>query len=326
MKILYLCSDPGVPVLGGKGSSLHVRGLATVLARTGHELAVVAASLTRAPWERAAPFDVPVVHVPPSETANAVAHGLAAFAEGLERSTAVGGEARRILYDDELRSALARLCKRRPPDAIYERAAVFGTAGARIATELGVPLLVELNAPLAAEQSAYRGGGLGALAAVAERFTLSRAAAVLAVSEPLRAHAVAAGAEPARVHVVPNGVNPELFKPGPRDASVRARLGLGTGPLLGFVGGLRAWHGVDALPALAERLAQRHPQLQLVIAGDGPERVRLEKDAARRGLDGRLVALGALPQEEVPTLLRELDVALAPYRELDHVFYFSCSS
>ena len=42
-----------------------------------------------------------------------------------------------------------------------------------------------------------------------------------------------------------------------------------------------------------------------------------------RGLGGSAVFTGALAQEEVASLVRHFDVALAPYQELEHAFYFS---
>src|SRR5438876_722344 len=160
------------------------------------------------------------------------------------------GELRRILYNQELGTQLKRRFESAPPDVIYERASLYGTAGVALARELKVPLFVELNAPLPVEQSAYRATGLGELAAQAERWALLHADAVLTVSAPLRDHVLSLGVEPGRVQVVPNGVDAALFHPAPPEPSIRARWGLGNGPVLGFVGGLRRWHGVEALPAL----------------------------------------------------------------------------
>src|SRR2546426_7271566 len=210
-----------------------------------------------------------------------------------------------------------------PPHFIYERASLYGTAGIVLSRGLDAPLLLELNAPLAVEQASYRGTGLGELAAQAERWTLSRADAVLTVSAPLRDHALAFGAEAARVHVFPNGVDPTLFQPGPPEASVRARFGLDAGPVLGFVGGLRPWHGVEVLPELAERLAKRHRKLRLVVVGDGQLRPLLEQSFGKRKLLERVVFTGTLAHEEVAAVIRQFDVALAPYPQLDHAFYFS---
>ena len=323
MRILYLCSDPGIPVLGSKGASLHVRALTSALAALGHEVALAAPALTRSPWERSAEFEIPIEHLPPSETVDEAARGLKGFLETVGAPSSLPGEARRILYNEELRVVLKRRLERARPDVILERASLYGTAGVAIAAELGVPLVLELNAPLAAEHAAYRSTELGSLAASAERYVLSRADVVLAVSTALAEHAVLAGAERTRVHVLPNGVDPELFRPGPSDHAFRARWNLDGGPVLGFVGGLRPWHGLEALPPLLEALMAGHPGLRLVVAGDGPQRGELGAEFERRGLSAHVVFTGALPHADVPQLLRELDVALAPYPAHEHAFYFS---
>ncbi|MDH4345449.1 MAG: glycosyltransferase family 4 protein [Thermoleophilia bacterium] len=323
MKILYLSADLGIPILGGKGSSVHMRSLATALARRGGDVAIATPTLVRSPWERPVAFDVPVTHLPPSACVEEAARGIKTFREAVGIDTAIGGELRRILYNEELRVTLKRVLERHPPAVLLERASLFGTAGSLAAEELGVPHLVELNAPLAVEQGAYRRGTLGDLAAEAEKLTLSRADAVLAVSKALAEHVLAAGAPPERVHVLPNGVDRSLFHPGPRDATLRRRLGLAAGPLVGFVGGLRPWHGIEAIPELVALIGDRHPTVQLVVAGDGPLASWLQDEIAARGLGERTRLLGMIPHEDVAALLRELDVAIAPYAHRAHDFYFS---
>jgi glycosyltransferase involved in cell wall biosynthesis len=186
------------------------------------------------------------------------------------------GGLRRILYNQDMVMPLMRRFEHDPPDFIYERASLYATAGVSLARELHVPLLVELNAPLALEQSVYRATGLGELAIRTERYTLLEADAVLTVSTALREHAMSLGVASERVHVVPNGVDALLFQPCLPDAAVRQRWGLDGGPVLGYVGGLRRWHGVEALPPLLEQLGQRYRDLRLVIVGNGPLRGELE--------------------------------------------------
>ncbi|MEZ5101798.1 MAG: glycosyltransferase [Thermoleophilia bacterium] len=323
MRILSLVADIGIPILGGKGAAVHARSLATALARAGHEVALAAPSLVREPWERPAPLGPPVLHLPPAAHVEQAARGVKSFRETIGAATAIGGELRRVLYNEQLVDDLHRVLERRPPDVLLERASLFGTAGSLVAERLGVPHVVELNAPLAAEQEAYRGGSLGELAAAAERWTLGRADVVLTVSSLLARHAIRCGAAPERVHVLPNGVDPAAFHPGPRDATLRRRLGLGAGPLVGFVGGLRPWHGIEALPGLLARLATVHPSVRLVVVGDGPLAGQLAGELAARGLTGCASLLGALPHEDVAAVVRELDVALAPYPRPEHEFYFS---
>jgi len=236
----------------------------------------------------------------------------------------LAGDLRRILYNQELVAKVVRRFGDARPDVVYERASVFSTAGIQIAAALDVPLLVELNAPLAVEQETYRGSQLVELASAAERETLTRAGAVLAVSDALREYAVERGAAAERVHVVPNGVDASLFRPGPRDRDVGERFGLNGGPVVGFVGGLRPWHGVESLPELLERLVARHPDVRLVVVGDGQLREELERETAARGVAAHATFTGALPHEDVAALIRHFDAALAPYREPNgHAFYFS---
>src|SRR5881394_831227 len=54
MKILYLCPDLGVPVLGRKGASIHVRELVAAFIRAGHHVVLAAQVLNKSPWEKPA--------------------------------------------------------------------------------------------------------------------------------------------------------------------------------------------------------------------------------------------------------------------------------
>jgi glycosyltransferase involved in cell wall biosynthesis len=323
MKILYLCSDSGIPVLGRKGASIHVRSLVGALSRAGHQVVLAAQVLNKTPWETPATISGTLIHIRAGSSSAATLQALKEFNQTLGVDNALPGEVRRILGNKELGDELRRRLDHDPPDFIYERASLCGIAGVRLSREFNVPLLLELNAPLAGEQSAYRGSELAQLAATAERWALAQADAVLVVSKALREHVCGLGNVPARVHTIPNAVDTTTFRPGPPEPAVRDRWGVRKGPVLGFVGGLRAWHGVEVLPELLERMAGRHPDVQLIVAGDGPFRRDLEAAFVARGIASRVLFTGAVPHEEVPALIRLFDLALAPYPALDHAFYFS---
>lgn len=323
MKILYICSDSGIPVLGRKGASVHVRSLVAAFTRGGHSVVVATPLLTKSPWEMPASVEGQLLHVPADETVIAAVDTVRAYNESLGTTNTVPSELRRILYNQQLEPKLLRRFKDAPPDFVYERAALYSTAGVAVSRAAGVPFVVELNAPLTVEQSTYRGSHLPELAAQAERRTLLSADLVLPVSAPLRDYVVDMGVSPERAVVMPNGVDAELFTPARRSEETRTRYGIGEGPVLGFVGGLRPWHGVRAFGPLLERLIVHHPRLQLVIAGDGPLRRELSDDFARRGLEQRAVFTGALAHDDVPAVIRLFDIALAPYERSEHLFYFS---
>ena len=350
MKILYLCPDLGIPVLGYKGAAVHVRELIGALARAGHRVTLAAQTLVKSASEQPATVSARVIQVQPDPAVVTAVQLLKDFNERLGVENSLPGELRRMLYNKPLARGLKRWFMRNRPAFIYERASLYATAGARLAEKFNVPLILELNAPLAAEQTAYRSTGFGELAARAEHWTLTHADAVIVVSAELRKHVVALGLSSKKIHVMPNGVNTELFRPhatarGLQSASASAmgghqrastltrnakRSGLKPALLspngsvtLGFVGGLRPWHGVEILPELLARLSKRSPGLRLVIAGDGQLRDELERGFKKRGLDQRVHFTGALPHEEVPTVIRQFDIALAPYPKADHDFYFS---
>jgi glycosyltransferase involved in cell wall biosynthesis len=319
MRILYLCSDHGVPVLGAKGAGVHVRELIAAFRRAGHSVVLAAPTLTKSPWEESAAVEATVLHLPPGPEVDACVNALRTFTDTFGVAGSLPYEFRAIATQGDLLDRLTRRFENARPDFVYERASLYGTAGAELASKLDLPRVVEVNAPLALEHATYRGGGLVELASEAERWTLLGADALVTVSGPLRDHVVSLGVARERVHVLPNGIDTALFRSRPRETSIRTRWGLGPGPVLGFVGGLRPWHGTDALPALVEKLAPRHPDLQLVIAGDGPLRTELEDEFERRGLRSSVVFTGWLPHEQMPDVIREFDIALAP----SHLWYAS---
>ena len=318
MKILYLCPDAGIPVLGRKGASVHVRELIGAFARAGHQVTLASQTLLKSTAQQPERVRARIIHVPSSPAVVRTAQALKDFNERLGIENPLPGELRRICYNDILYRELKRRFQPRKPDFIYERASLYATAGARLAARFKVPHIVELNAPLAVEQSAYRATGFGELAAQAERWTLTHADAVIAVSTALAKHVRALGVPAKKIHVIPNGVNPELFS----NNATGNRHGT-THHTLGFVGGLRPWHGVEVLPRLLARLSRRHSNLRLLIAGDGQLRGELEREFRKRKLTKRVTFTGPLLHEDVPDVIRRFDIALAPYPRHDHDFYFS---
>jgi teichuronic acid biosynthesis glycosyltransferase TuaC len=67
----------------------------------------------------------------------------------------------------------------------------------------------------------------------------------------------------------------------------------------------------DVIRALA-LLAERHPQLNYVIVGDGPERERLRSLAASLGVQTRVTFSGALPHDQAVNTARAASVFVLP--------------
>jgi len=212
-------------------------------------------------------------------------------------------------YDPRAYRALARAAGRRPPDILYERYNSFLTAGLRLKRRLGIPMLAEVNAPIADERRRLGTLALDGLAERMERAVWLGADAVLPVSDALADFLRAAGVPEERIHVIPNGVHLEAYT-GKRDDRVKAELGLADKTVFGFVGFVRAWHGLERVLEVFARLED--PALHLLIVGEGPASDGLRSRAQALGLSDRLTFTGVRPHDAIPRLLRAVDVALQP--------------
>jgi glycosyltransferase involved in cell wall biosynthesis len=126
------------------------------------------------------------------------------------------------------------------------------------------------------------------------RWAASQAFKVITVSAALARDLEAIGVPPERLVVLRNGVDLSLFSPGNR-AVLRDGLRLSSGPVLASVGRLVELKGHD----LVIRALTLLPDATLVVAGEGPERKRLEGLSRSIGVDARVRFLGELSQQEL---------------------------
>jgi glycosyltransferase involved in cell wall biosynthesis len=144
---------------------------------------------------------------------------------------------------------------------------------------------------------------------VVTRAVVARGATrLVAVSEADRARMVAEGLPGERILVVPNGVSSPA---GVCDrAAARARLGIATDiPLAVAVGRLHAVKAFDVLLRAAEPLRRLVPGALVLVAGEGPERPRLEALRDELGAGDVVRLLGR--REDVWDLLAACDVTVS---------------
>ncbi len=297
MRVAYVCADPGVPVFGSKGSSVHVQSVVRALRRRGVEVELLASRTGGEPPPGLEDVRVHALPRPPKgdpaareRALQAADAGLAAVLEGLE-----------------------------PVDLVYERCSLWSTAALRHARAAGIPAVLEVNAPLVEEQARHRVlvDRAGAEAVAARQAEL--ADVLVAVSRGVAAHLRAAHPGAAgRVHVLANGVDPGRFP-----ADLAARRAQDARPYtVGFVGTLKPWHGLEVLAEAFALLRERAAHARLLVVGDGPGREALARDLAARGAGAAVELAGAVAPEQVPGLLARMDVAVAPYPPIPG-FYFS---
>ena len=292
MRIAYICADPGIPVFGQKGCSIHVQEVIRALQKQGSQVTLFA---TRIGGEL------------PADLANVVVHQLPVIPK-LERAAR---EQVALAINPDLRLNLARFG---PFDFIYERYSLWSYSAMEYAQAMGIPGLLEVNSPLITEQAQHRGLIDRQSAEEVANRVFSAATALIAVSDAVKTYLMNY-VDSSKIHVIPNGVNPHRF----------STLRPATEPetfTVGFVGTLKPWHGLPILTEAFSLLHQRVPNAKLLIVGDGPERENLQMELAARGLDAHAQFTGAVNPDQVPQLLAAMDVAVAPYAAQSD-FYFS---
>lgn len=178
-----------------------------------------------------------------------------------------------------------------------------GVAATRLGRALGLPVVMTARGSDVTELPDYPAPRRMILDAVQD------AAAVITVSAGLRDALVRLGADGGKITVLRNGVDLQAFRPPADRETARRALGL-DGPTLLSVGHLIPRKAHDLVVAALDQL----PGWTLLIAGEGPERAKLEALAAAR--PGRVLLLGARPHAELPALYGAADIlVLASTRE-----------
>lgn len=117
---------------------------------------------------------------------------------------------------------------------------------------------------------------------------------------------------PWRVHVIPPGVDLRAFSPEGRDQA-RAALGLGNNDQVVLaVRRLAPRMGLSVLLDAWTRVAAADRNRLLAVAGDGPLKLELKRQAERRGLSSQLRLLGRLDEETLTSWFRAADVSVVP--------------
>jgi len=201
------------------------------------------------------------------------------------------------------------------PAFIYDRYMAFN-AGVVLAGRLWrVPVLLEVNAPLAMDRSKESDEKLTLvrIAFAMERWICASASRVIVVSTPLRDYLVSIGVPAEKCFVMANGVDPERFAPRDKNTAFQQAQRIAVDRfVVGFTGVLREWHGLDLLVEACARVKQSGRPVFLLIVGDGPYRPRFEELIAANDLADSVLVTGRVRHDLVPDFVSLFDVAVSP--------------
>jgi glycosyltransferase involved in cell wall biosynthesis len=192
---------------------------------------------------------------------------------------------------------------------------VCGLAAALAAERIGARSVYEIRGlwhrSTASRRPGWEDTETFALHEALERFAAERADAVVVLSQALAQHVQAWGIAARKIAVVPNGVDSARFAPRQRPAALRRILeGEQNRLLVGYVGTLTPYEGIDSLIEAAALLERQGIGVTLALVGGGEERSRLAALAARRRV--RVSFVDRVSWEEVADYYATFDVCAFP--------------
>lgn len=186
----------------------------------------------------------------------------------------------------------AVLASHRPVDVVHGHDWMAVPGGLALRRVLQVPVVMTVHLPQSAPSMLLM-----------ENVGLAACDGVIVNSEAVRAELAGRGVRADEISLVPNGVDLARFTPAGDDPDPARVL---------FVGRLVPQKGVDVLIRAFGAVLRRRPDARLVIAGDGQQRLYLERLARFLGVRDRVDFLGWQPPDRLPALYRAATVTAVP--------------
>jgi glycosyltransferase involved in cell wall biosynthesis len=333
-KIAYLFAEANRPLYRSSGHSVHIREVCRALSGADQDVLVLAALR----GGDVGPGGPRVRELAPAVTSFLSRRPRGRNA-GRPQAPAVGDDARPTFKPSALARDLIRVVwskawgvyfyrrarqelSRDRPGFLYERYVRGASAGARLAHELDLPFIVEVNTSFTFQGEWWHEHSPLMVWFVrrGERRLTAAADRVIVVSTRLREYFLSEGVPEEKLVVMFNGADVDRFQPDPLGAAaIRAKHHFSDRLVIGFAGSLKPWHGIDVLIRSLRRILRDLPESRLVIVGDGPLRASLELLARNEGVSESMVFTGAVPHAEVPAYISAMDIAVCPSPRLPNV-------
>ncbi|MGP9846374.1 glycosyltransferase [Brachybacterium sp. 107] len=220
-------------------------------------------------------------------------------------------------YTERYSSALLDLAKEQRPAIIHAASNhLNGLTAVKTARQLGIPSVYEVRGlwevtrgsrnPEWAESNMYK------YIARMEADAAKGATRVFAITEALREEMITRGVDGDKIEIVPNGVDTSRFNPIPRDEELASQLGVAGKTVIGYVGSVLDYEGIELILEAAEVLNRVREDFRVLIVGDGAELERFQNHVQERELEHVVTFTGRVPHEEVERYYSLVDITPFP--------------
>jgi PEP-CTERM/exosortase A-associated glycosyltransferase len=227
--------------------------------------------------------------------------------------------ARELLLMLRLASRIIRVARAEGAELIHAHSpSLNGLPALWAGRRLGLPVVYEVRTfweDAAVNNGSFADGSLRyRLSRALETIVLRRAHRVVAICEGIRSEVVSRGIPPGRVAVVPNGVEADWLEPRTRATDLSAQLGLGTGPVFGYIGSFSQYEGLPFLIQAMPELLACFPTARLLLVGGGRDEQAVRAAAHRAG--SAVLMSGRVSQGRVRDFYTLVDVFVLPRRRI----------
>lgn len=301
MKIVYYSAHPNLMLNSPSGYGTHMREMIKAFERAGHEVTPIIMGDVKNTSEGG--------HVVSESQPKLVVKRMTpSFVwESMKDYLLLNKD---LAYENYLKEKLVEI----KPDLVYERANCLQLSGVHAARKFGIPHILEMNAPYVEERKDHF--AISSLferrASKIEKQQLMLTGSVIVVSEALKTyflekHKIA----PEPFLVLPNAVDPEKVQAyEERVAEIVSRYNFDGKIVVGFVGSLFKWHGVDQLIRAVKLLRDAGFNIALLVVGDGAIKSELEHLSQSLQLGKHVVFTGSVPHKEVFNYIEAMDITV----------------
>jgi len=228
-------------------------------------------------------------------------------------SRLLGTDGRYLLANHLAKSVLKRVVYDFQPDAVYERSALYFSAGEWLSNRFKLPRVLEVNSILSHEQNQRL--HLSSFAWKAELSLLRNSMATAAISGYMSRQLDALGCDPQRIRAFPMAVDPKRFRLPVDPEHRRHELQWPDGDIvLGYVGSMNSYHRPNWFMDLAEKVLRRSEKgVRFLIVGGTALKVQRHRSRLLRWVEQGLVHFtGSVPQAEMTGWMAAMNVVLVP--------------
>jgi len=137
---------------------------------------------------------------------------------------------------------------------------------------------------------------------------------ILAITPCHEKYVIEMGAEASRVRLLRLPIDTSIFHPAEEDLKLRVTWGLEKAdPVILFVGKLYNFSGLDGFIHRFPEILAQIPEAKLLIVGDGPQRLQLERLIQTLNLNNSVRITGVQPYESMPAYMNMASVCINPF-------------